>query len=259
MVLDDATMVNTTAEQFHRVWHPKVLGAWRLHEAIGAAAPEWFVLYSSMSSLLGNAGQGAYAAANSWLDSFADWRDAQGLPTSAVNWGPWGTVGAATDFAERGYDTIGVREGLLTLEDLLVHGRRRAGVLPGEPASWIPAGGRASSLFQGLITESPQELAIAVEPNDIHSELRATPPGLARRTAFEAYLTGHLCTVLRLGQTALDPDIPLRSLGFDSLLALELRSRLEPDLGIKLPGNFIWKYQTLAALAAGLADYADLG
>ncbi|SQD99868.1 MULTISPECIES: type I polyketide synthase [unclassified Parafrankia] len=275
MVLDDAALTTITADQVRRVWHPKTFGAWRLHEATAGADLDWFVLYSSMASLLGNPGQGAYAAANSWLDGFADWRCAQGLATTVVNWGPWAEVGAATDFAERGYAMIPVRVGLAALETLLVHGRRRAGVLPGEPGSWIPTAGRSSSLFARFVDDehAPSAAAgsavavpgaggaaaaVADGPGAVLAGLRAVAPGLPRRTAFEAYLTEHLRAVLRLGQSVLDPDIPLRSLGFDSLLALELRSRLEPGLGISLPGNFIWKYDTVATLAAGLADHTKL-
>jgi NADPH:quinone reductase-like Zn-dependent oxidoreductase/acyl carrier protein len=258
MVLNDAAVTNTTTELFDRVWRPKVLGAWRLHEATAHLKLDWFTIYSSMSSMLGNPGQSAYAAANSWLDNFTDWRSVQGLPTTTINWGPWGQVGAATDFESRGYSTIGVREGLHALETLLIHRRRRTGVLPGDPATWIPAAGRSSSLFSALITDTGEDHEVGSDAADIRSQLQAAAPGLARRAAFEAYLTEHLSVVLRLDNTGLDPDTPLRSLGFDSLLALELRSRLEPGLGIKLPGNFIWKYSTLATLAAGLADYAAL-
>lgn len=106
MVLDDAVLADITEEQLIRVWRPKVTGAWRLHEATAGHPLDWFVVYSSMSSLLGNPGQGAYAAANSWLDTFAAWRTARGLRTLAIDWGPWGETGVATDFAARGYHTV---------------------------------------------------------------------------------------------------------------------------------------------------------
>ena len=87
---------------------------------------DWFVVFSSMASLIGNAGQTVYAAANAWLDGFAEWRAAQGLPTLAVNWGPWGETGAATDFAARGYTTIGTADGFSALSTLLTHDRVRS-------------------------------------------------------------------------------------------------------------------------------------
>ncbi len=258
MVLQDAALTTITAEQLHGVWHPKVLGAARLHAATEGRPLDWFVLYSSISSLLGIPGQGAYASANSWLDGFADWRSAQGLPTISINWGVWGEIGGGEIFGARGYETIPTRDGLYALETVLALGRRHAGLLPGDPAAWIPPAGRPLSVFRAILRADGAQEAEHDGPTDIRARLRAVAAGVPRRTLFEEYLGEHLRVVLRLSQSTLDPDTPLRSFGFDSLLALELRSRLEPALGITLPGNFIWKYPTITALATGLADFADL-
>jgi phthioceranic/hydroxyphthioceranic acid synthase len=287
MVLADAAVTNITDDQLRQVWGPKVAGAWRLHQALaehergheaeherGHEAeyePEheakhegerthgldWFVVFSSMASLLGNPGQGAYGAANAWLDGFAAWRTARGLPTRAVNWGPWGEVGVATDFADRGYRTIPTEDGLRALELLLAHGRTDTGVLPGDPESWILPAVRGASFFSRLMDGRG---ATGVEggggrpvDRDVRGDLMALAPGLARRTALEAYLAEQMRTVLRFGSTRLDPQTPLRALGFDSLLSMELRTRLEAGLGIRLAGDFVWRHPTVAALANGLA------
>nr|WP_311137665.1 acyl carrier protein [Streptomyces sp. I6] len=90
-------------------------------------------------------------------------------------------------------------------------------------------------------------------------QTRLPPPGLARRAELEEYLTGHIRAVLRLGDgTVLDPQTPLKSLGFDSLLSLELRTRLEAGLDIRIAGDFVYQHPTLAALAAGLAGHMGL-
>ncbi|MCW7941441.1 polyketide synthase [Streptomyces hygroscopicus] len=259
MVLDDAVLTNITDEQLERVWRPKVTAAWRLHEALGDHAPDWFVLHSSMASLLGNPGQGAYAAANAWLDAFAAWRTGLGLPTLAVNWGPWGQVGAATDFAGRGYETISTKDGLRALEVLLTHRRVVTGVLPGRPETWILPKVRSAPFFASLV--AGQEGPGAASPKGEHatgSDIRARLAGLdsplARRTALEAYLAEQMGAVLQFGSARLDPQTPLRSLGFDSLLSMELRTRLEAALGVKLAGDFVWRHPTIAALATGLAQ-----
>ncbi|WP_413805412.1 SDR family NAD(P)-dependent oxidoreductase [Streptomyces sp. OE57] len=258
MVLDDAAVANIREDQLRRVWAPKATGAWRLHQATEGHRLDWFVVYSSMASLLGNAGQGAYAAANAWLDGFAAWRSAHGLPTLAVNWGPWGETGVATGFADRGYRTIPTEEGLRALGALLAHRRVQTGVIPGEPASWIPATGRRSSLFAGLLPGDDAPAAAREGTDDIRARLAALPAGPARRTVLESYLTEHIRAVLRLSGTTLDPRTPLKSLGFDSLLAMELRVRLETGLSIKLAGNFVWRHPTVEALAAGLAQQLEL-
>ncbi|WP_413104685.1 SDR family NAD(P)-dependent oxidoreductase [Streptomyces sp. Inha503] len=258
MVLDDAAVANIRDDQLRRVWAPKATGAWRLHQATEGHRLDWFAVYSSMASLLGNAGQGAYAAANAWLDGFAAWRSARGLPTLAVNWGPWGETGVATGFADRGYQTIPTDEGLRALGALLAHRRVQTGVIPGEPATWIPATGRRSPLFAALLPGDDAPAATREGTGDIRARLAALPAGPARRTALESYLTEHIRAVLRLSGTTLDPRTPLKSLGFDSLLAMELRVRLETGLSIKLAGNFVWRHPTVEALAAGLAQQLEL-
>ncbi|MFE7834814.1 SDR family NAD(P)-dependent oxidoreductase [Streptomyces sp. NPDC057474] len=263
MVLDDAAITNITDEQLERVWRPKATAAWRLHEALAGHPTDWFVLYSSMASLLGNPGQGAYAAANSWLDAFATWRDAQGLPTLAVNWGPWGQTGVATDFADRGYETMATKDGLQALEALLTHRRAATGVLPGPPEAWILPKVRSSPFFAGLIDSQEgqgTELPSSKSPTeaDVPARLAGLDSPLARRTALEAYLAAEMAIVLQSGNARLDPQTPLRSLGFDSLLSMELRTRLQAGLRIKLAGDFIWKHPTIAALATGLATKMGL-
>ncbi|WP_063770186.1 type I polyketide synthase [Streptacidiphilus melanogenes] len=258
MVLDDAAIANITDDQLHRVWHPKVSGACQLHLATQALRPDWFVLHSSMASLLGNPGQGAYAAANAWLDAFASWRSALGLRTLAVNWGPWGETGVATGFAERGYQTIATSDGMQALATLLTHGRIRTGVIPGDPRSWIHSTGRSSSLFARLTQSTAAPGGDGAARDDVVAGLRSAASGMARRIALEQYLTSHIRGVLRLQGTDIDPQTPLRALGFDSLLRIELRARLETGLGVKLGNDFVAQHPTLAALATGIASRLDL-
>ncbi|MBL7325259.1 KR domain-containing protein, partial [Escherichia coli] len=110
-VVEDATLAHVTDELIDRCWAPKVHGAWNIHRATAAQPLEWFCLFSSGAALLGSPGQGAYAAANSWVDVFAHWRRAQGLPVSAIAWGAWGEVGRATFLAEGGEIMITPEEG----------------------------------------------------------------------------------------------------------------------------------------------------
>ena len=99
-VVEDATLTNITDELIERDWAPKVYGAWNLHTATADQPLDWFCSFSSAAALVGSPGQGAYAAANSWLDAFTLWRRAQGLPATAIAWGAWGEVGRATALAE---------------------------------------------------------------------------------------------------------------------------------------------------------------
>lgn len=274
MALDDAALTNIRDDQLRRVWAPKAIGAWRLHQATAGQPLDWFAVFSSMVSLLGNPGQGAYATANAWLDGFAAWRSARGLPTLAVNWGPWGETGVATGFADRGYETIPTERGVQALGTLLAHGRTQTGVIPGEPRTWIPVAGRRSALFGPLLPDGTDDTdgtdgangpdgtgaarVAGADADDIRARLAALPAGLARRSALEAYLGDHIRTVLRLSSSTLDPQTSLKALGFDSLLAMELRVRLESALGVRLAANFVWQHPTVAELAVGLAGHMGL-
>jgi NADPH:quinone reductase-like Zn-dependent oxidoreductase len=269
MVLADAAVTTLDEERLGRAWEPKVTGAWRLHEATAPHRLDWFVVHSSMASLLGNPGQAAYAAANAWLDAFAAWRTARGLPTLAVNWGPWGETGSATDFARRGYQTIPTEMGFRALRELLAHRRVQTGVIPGEAGTWVPrAGGHADffSLLKPVGEDGGDDGDGGARPGgsgdvpgEMRDRLRSLAPGPAQRRALEAFLAEHIRAVLRLGTTTLDPQTPLRSLGFDSLLATEVRARIEPALGVRLAGDFVWRHRTLAALADGLSERMGLG
>ena len=93
MVLDDGLLPQLDDERFARVLAPKVAGAWNLHELTASEPLDFFVSFSSISSLFGNVGQGNYAAANSLLDAFAHYRRSRGLPALTVNWGALSGVG----------------------------------------------------------------------------------------------------------------------------------------------------------------------
>ena len=99
-VIEDATLTNITDELIERDWAPKVYGAWNLHMLPPHQPLDWFCSFSSAAALVGSPGQGAYAAANSWLDAFTRWRRAQGLPATAIAWGAWAQIGRGTALAE---------------------------------------------------------------------------------------------------------------------------------------------------------------
>ncbi len=105
-VVDDATLDNITDELIERDWAPKVYGAWYLHSRDRNQPLDWFCSFSSAAVLLGSPGQGAYAAANSWLDVFTAWQRSQGVPATAIAWGAWADIGRGADVAQRGDVTM---------------------------------------------------------------------------------------------------------------------------------------------------------
>ncbi|SET18975.1 type I polyketide synthase [Stigmatella erecta] len=255
VVLDDAPVAHLTPERIHRVWQPKAAGAWNLHQATLGHDLDWWVAFSSQTSLVGNAGQGNYAAANAWLDAFAAWRRRQGLPALAINWGAWGEAGRAQDFKARGFTTIGNREGLAALEALLLHGRTSTGMFAFEPHLWFRAFPQAadSSFFARVLDKAQQESSPPRSPDTAPLEaLRAAPPGMRRQNLLQAHLVTQLGVVTGLQAAAISPDTTFTHQGLDSLMAVQLRNLVRASLGVELPVNAVWTYPTPAKLASYL-------
>ena len=138
-VVEDATLANITDELIERDWAPKVYGAWNLHTATADQPLDWFCSFSSAAALVGSPGQGAYAAANSWLDAFTRWRRAQGLPATAIAWGAWAEIGRATALAESCRRRYRSRRGRVRVEALLRHDRAYTGYAPITGTPWLTA------------------------------------------------------------------------------------------------------------------------
>jgi len=216
-VVEDATLANITNELIEREWAPKVYGAWNLHSATVDQPLDWFCSFSSAAALVGSPGQGAYAAANSWLDAFTRWRRAQGLPGTAIAWGAWG---------ERTGAAIAADEGAYVLDALLRHNRAYTAYAPMIDIPWLTAFAHRSPFAEAFRSDAQS----AIGTSRLHAELNALPreewPTRLRRL-----ISDELSLILR---RTVDPDRPLVEYGVDSLGALELRTRVEAETGIRL-------------------------
>jgi acyl transferase domain-containing protein/NADPH:quinone reductase-like Zn-dependent oxidoreductase/acyl carrier protein len=256
-VLDDGMVLNLDRSRVERVWRPKVDGAWRLHEASVGRDLDWFVLFSSAASMFGNPGQANYAAANAWLDAFAQWRHHRGLPALSVNWGAWGEAGRATDLKERGFATLSTKDGIDALATLLDHERVRTGVFAFEADSWfamLPSV-LESSFFAAMPRASRGEGPAA--GGKVRAELAELAPA-ERPKAMVDYLAVQIRVILGLSSASVEADVPLTNLGFDSLTALQLRNQLEADLALKIPATAVWTHPTPAALGEHLLEQLSL-
>ena len=128
VVLDDQIVAGLSQDSLERVWAPKAIGALRLHVATAGRDLDWWVGFSSTSSLLGAPGQGAYAAASAWLDGLVDWRRASGLPATTINWGQWSDIGVARALTFSALDPISPAEGIEALEAILASQPTNIGV-----------------------------------------------------------------------------------------------------------------------------------
>jgi polyketide synthase 5 len=239
-VVEDATLTNITDELIDCDWAPKVYGAWNLHEATASSPLDWFCSFSSAAALLGSPGQGAYAAANSWLDAFTHWRRAQGLPATAIAWGAWGEIGRGAGFAEGTGAAITPDEGAYAFESLLRHNRAYTGYSPLIGTPWIASFAERSKFLEMFKS--------AGEKRSGSSKLRAELADLALDewpTRLRRLLSEQIGLILRRN---IDPDHPLSEYGLDSLGNLELRTHIEAQTGVRITSADI-------TTVRGLADY----
>jgi hypothetical protein len=268
-VLDDALVGSLTPERLDAVVRPKADAAWHLHELtrdLGLAA---FVLFSSAGGTLVTAGQANYAAANAYLDALARHRRAEGLPATSLAWGFWadrtgmtGNLGEAelARIARAGYVPLSATQGLAALDAALVCDEPLLVLADLDLAAVraATADGTASPLLRDLAAPSRDTAVVpeaGPEPDGqppLRLRLAGLDPANQERTLIDLVCT-HVAAVLR--HDSIDAIGPTRSfgdLGFDSIIAVELRNRLRPLVGRPLPATVVFDHPTPTALAGYL-------
>ncbi|MFJ8959224.1 type I polyketide synthase [Lentzea sp. NPDC102401] len=259
-VLDDGIIGSLTPERLATVFTPKVDGAWNLHEATKKQNLQAFVLYSSVSGVLGSAGQGNYAAANAFLDALAEHRRAQGLPATSLAWGPWAQTGGMTAHLQDGaMDRIGrtgmpplsVRQGMALFDDAT---SREDAVLVPARITTGRTNGPVAAVLRGLVRGGKRAAGTGESSTvDFAATLDAVPAE-DRVKYLVDLVRGHAAGVLgHATPAAIDNDKQFRDLGFDSLTAVELRNSLASATGLKLPAGLVFDYPTPDELAGHLA------
>lgn len=258
-VLEDRTLPEMTEDQFWKPIGPKVFGGWNLHEATRERSLDFFVTYSSVAGLFGSPGQANYALANACLDALCQARAAMGLSGMSLQWGPFAKVGlaAASDVrgnrgAARGIESFEPEEGNELFHRVLTHPRPVVGLVRldvGRLREAMPQLGRSPFLEEiGAQATGDQP---GGPPRGLLDTLAHVAPD-ERIVHMEAHVLTRIGQVLRLDPSRIDRLAPFSSLGLDSLMNLELRNRLEPDLGLKLSPALLFAHPTAAALAEHL-------
>jgi acyl carrier protein len=203
-----------------------------------------FCSFSSTAALVGSPGQGAYAAANSWLDGFTLWRRAQGHPTTAIAWGAWAQVGRATALAEAADIAIAPDEGAYAFEALLRHERGYTGCAPIVGTPWLSAFAQHSPFAEAFRAIGQNSTVTS----KLRAELNGLPPD-EWPTRLRRLVSDQLSLILRRN---VDPDRPLFEYGMDSLGALELRTRIETATGIRINPSDLASIGAIRGLAAAV-------
>jgi phthiocerol/phenolphthiocerol synthesis type-I polyketide synthase C len=262
-ILDDGTLQQQTAVRFNSVLAPKVQGGWLLHQLSLDAPLEHFVLFSSIAAIFGSPGQSNHAAANAFLDGLAHYRRAQGLPATSINWGAWLEVGAAVgkESAARGtaagMAAITPEWGIAALDQLLASAPVQAVVTAVDWPRWFqhyPAAVGTPLLARFIPVGNngrgdPRPGGAA----NLVARLQALDRPQERRELLQDFLRRQAAHVLRQSPAKIETHVPFGSLGFDSLMGLELKNSLERQLGLVLPVSLVWNYPTVAEMAVYIA------
>jgi NADP-dependent 3-hydroxy acid dehydrogenase YdfG len=265
-VLDDGVIGSLTPQRLATVFHPKVDAAWHLHELTRERFPELsaFVMFSSAAGIFGTAGQGNYAAANTFVDALAQHRRAQGLPGLSLAWGLWTQASDMTGhlddsdlgrISRTGVVAIDAEQGMELFDASLAASRAidRALLVPApiDLAAARAAGAEAvPPLLRGLV-RTPARRADAAGA-DLAQRLGALPEAERERLVLDQVREQVGMVLGHASADAVESERAFKELGFDSLTALELRNRLTALTGLRLPATLIFDHPTPAAIAGYL-------
>jgi len=269
MVLDDGLLANLDADRFRRVLAPKVTGTDNLEQVLRGTPLDYFVLFSSVTTLVGNPGQANYVAANAYMEGVARRRRRKGLPALAVGWGPILDVGAVArdEKLQRGLQRLtGVsglraREGLDLLAQALARGPDVPAVITIAPnegsfgADRLPV--LRSPTYAAYRGATQHDKAGGVGAIDLRALAAGEGTEVARRKVAEV-VTAKLAQVLHMRESDISPVRPLGDIGLDSLMALELVMNLEECFGIGIPLSGSSGGMTISGIADEIIAHVGL-
>ncbi len=251
-VLDDGVLRQQNATRFANVLAPKVQGAWQLHEQTQDLDLHFFVCFSSVASLLGSPGQGNYAAGNAYMDALVHYRRALGLAGQSINWGPWAEAGMAANaatldrLANLGMGAISGEVGLQLFQALLHTNGERAPQVGVVPIDWPKLYGNFPGAKAPFFAQLTQNLV--TEQESMVDLLRTLSPE-EQRTEVTDFLRKQLAQVLGFNRAdKINPRQRLFDLGLDSLMAVELKNRLEAGLELAIAPTLMFDYPTVETL-----------
>jgi len=257
-VIDDGLVITMSKDSLHRVWAAKAVGALHLHHASAGHDLDWWVGFSSVASMLGSPGQGAYACANAWLDALAQWRRGSGLPATSISWGQWSDVGVAQSLSLSALDPITPAEGVEALEALLGSNTVKAGVARLRLD-------RAAAAFPE-ISDLGYFAVVAGELDDLDAAgdwagpqaLAGLPSEEAGRVVLDRLRLRVLAIMGYPDDWPLEPGSPLIELGMDSLMAVRIRNTARADFGVEPSVALLLQGASLNDLTADLIGQLGL-
>jgi phthiocerol/phenolphthiocerol synthesis type-I polyketide synthase C len=272
MVLDDSILANLDAERFNRVLAPKVTGAENLNYLVRGRQLDYFVLFSSVTTLIGNPGQGNYVAANAYMEGLARRRRQKGLPALAIGWGPITDVGvvARNQQLQSGLQKLTGVMGMRAREalELMAQALEQPSDIPDTAVMTISPNEGSFNSERLAVLRSPTYAAYlsgghrsgesGAESIDLHALAASDGVEAARRKVADV-ISSQLAHVLHLREEDINHVRPLGEIGLDSLMALELVMNLEKCFGIHIPLSGSSGGMTIADIADEIIAHVGLG
>ncbi|MCP4343898.1 MAG: type I polyketide synthase [Desulfobacterales bacterium] len=237
-VARDVRIHNMDDQAFDEAYRPKVSGAWLLHRFFREDPLDFFILFSSVGSLITSTGQANYAAGNAFLDALAIYRRSEGLPGLSINWGPW-TAGMAKKndlvkyFKESGLDCITPSQGTRALLHLTGQDISQVMVCP---ADWAQIARRYSAvphMFAHLTVEDEKKELVKYKDKRVLLENFLQTPPSEQHGFIREYIMDIAVSVMDCRRSLLELDKPMVKLGLDSMMAAKFQVRIESDLGLR--------------------------
>lgn len=260
-LLDDGILAQMDWPKFSRVMMPKITGAWLLDKLTRSHPLDHFVMFSSVLSVMGSAGQANYAAANTFLDSLVARRRQDGLAALALNWGPWAAEGLATASGDkgralwraRGTRYIESREAWAAFDALIGKCQGQAAITITDWPVFLRQFEKVPRLYERLRRESPiTARAPQAVPDAIELRNRlATASALERRELLADFIGKAVTSTLGIAGS-IDPNRSLQQYGLDSLMSITLINRLETALGTRIPMAKLIRGPSLDELVDGI-------
>ncbi|WP_293112382.1 type I polyketide synthase [Moorena sp. SIO4G3] len=251
-VLDDGMLRDQTQKRFAKVMAPKVQGAWNLHQLTKEMPLDFFVCFSSMTSVLGTIGQGNYAAANGFMDALCHHRQGLGLPAVSINWGAWSTSGMATRLDANlqsrwdaiGFGMISPNQGMYLFAKLLNSKVPQVGAMPIDWSKYPVE----STFFTYLQKTTDQKQAPEQTSVSILEQIKAAEKE-QRYELLVTHIQSQVSKVLGYQKKkAFSVKEGFFDLGMSSLTSVELRNNLQNSLGCRLPATLTFDYPTVKKL-----------
>jgi phthiocerol/phenolphthiocerol synthesis type-I polyketide synthase C len=257
-VIEDGLIRNLGRDPIRRVFAPKILGAHYLHQLTHGKELDFFILFSSATTLFGNPGQGNYVAANACLEALAASRRAAGLPALCVRWGAIDDAGYLARNTQikdaltgrMGGSALQSSVALDALEELLMADRSGVGVLELDwkaLSRFLPSAG--SPKFSELALNADDAKADEDSGEDVKRLLAKLPPD-ELAVVFVEMLKKEVGEILRIAPDKIDEHRSLYDMGFDSLMGVELSTAVEARFSVRLPVMALSESPTVAKLSA---------